>query len=269
MTPPRRRTIDAVEANFWSLWSQFGRAQGCELHEERYALWFETPISVPPYNMVLRFAGGADCDAQIDAIFARYRARGVPFLWMLGPSSRPADLDERLRARGFDEAEPCPAMACDLAALPPPRELPPGVEIVSVDGEHELARYLEFVALRWQVPDGAREPLRAIGAAFRVGEPGSPNRAWLATAEGRVLAKALTHDDGSTVGLYGVATKPEARRLGLARAVSIAALRAARERGRELAVLESSPMAAPLYAALGFKTVGGFRLFAIPNSFYA
>jgi ribosomal protein S18 acetylase RimI-like enzyme len=66
-----------------------------------------------------------------------------------------------------------------------------------------------------------------------------------------------------------VATKPEARGLGLARLVCLTALQAARERGHRVGVLHATPMAVSLYRALGFGEVAPFRLFAPPNSFHA
>ena len=61
-------------------------------------------------NHVLRLdVTGSDAaiEARIDDIDAELRAReSVPATWWIGPSTSPADLPRRLRARGFAEAEP-------------------------------------------------------------------------------------------------------------------------------------------------------------------
>jgi ribosomal protein S18 acetylase RimI-like enzyme len=68
--------------------------------------------------------------------------------------------------------------------------------------------------------------------------------------------------------MSGVATKPEARGLGFGRLICLTALSAARARGRNLAVLHSTPMAVSLYRAMGFRDAAPFCLYAIPDSFH-
>jgi len=171
------------------MWSQFGRAAGGTLHDEPETLWFETPIAVPPYNMVVRFQGSQDSDPVIDGIFARFRERGVPFLWLVHPTTRPADLRQRLETRGFEEVEPITGMAMELAALPPLPAVPSGIEIHAVTPDHEMGAFEAFVAARWHVPAAARMHLQSIVDVARIGLPGSPNRSWLVVKDGVALAK--------------------------------------------------------------------------------
>jgi ribosomal protein S18 acetylase RimI-like enzyme len=259
----------ALEENLWSMWSQFGRGRGGVLHDEPPALWFETPIPVPPYNMVVRFQGEERSDDAIARIFDHFRERGVPFLWLVHPSARPADLPSRLRARGFEEVEPITGMTMELSALPALPAAAPGVEVHLVTPEHEMCAFEEFVAARWSVPESARAHLQSIVDVARIGLPGSPNRAWVVVRDGVALAKAFTHDAAGAVGLYGMATKPEARGLGLARLVCLTALHDARARGHEVTILHSTPMAVSLYTGIGFREVAPFHLYAAPHSFYA
>lgn len=259
----------ALEANLWSMWSQLGRASGCALHDRDGALWIQTPMPVLPYNMVLRSRGAEDDERAIDAIFAQYEAQGVPFLWFVHPSARPADLPARLQKRGFDEDESLTGMVADLDDLPPLPEPPPGIELVEVTPERAFSPFIEFVANRWQVPDSARSKLRGIGESLGFGAPGSPNRAWLVVKDGVPLAKTVTHDSQDAVGLYGMVTQPEMRGRGLGRLVCLKVLTEARNRGHRLAVLHSTRMAVPLYESVGFHAEAPFRVFTKPGSFHA
>lgn len=259
-------SIAALESNFWSTWRPFGQGPGCSLHERGGAVWFETPLTVPPYNMVIRFSGGTDAD--VDAIFERFRARKVPLLWMVHPTA-PPDLPRRLAARGLAEVEEITGMAANLTDVPAPPPVPSGVAIHAVTPDHDFEPFLEYVAARWEVPPAERADLAAIVGSFRVGGEDSPTRAWLVVKDGKVLAKAGTHYTQAVVGLYGVATKPEARGLGLASLICLTALAAARGRGKKTAVLHSTPMAVSLYRAMGFREAALFRLYAAPNSFHA
>lgn len=254
--------LASVEANLWSMWSQFGRGPGCTLHDTPDALWFETPIPVPPYNTVVRFHGGHDADRTIDAIFGRFAARGVPFLWVVHPSATPADLTGRLRARGFEDVESLAGMAADLRQIPGLPSVPAGVEIHSVTPQHDVAPFTELVAERWEVPSAAHASLLGIGHSFDFGVAGSPNRAWVAVQGGTALAKAVTHDSGGVVGLYGMATTPRARGMGLGRLLALTALADARSRGMALAVLHSTPMAVSLYRSIGFRDVAPLHVYA-------
>ena len=65
-----------------------------------------------------------------------------------------------------------------------------------------------------------------------------------------------------SAGIYAVATRPEARRLGFARLLTLTALPKARALGHQLAVLHSTPMAEGLYHSLGFATITEFELLA-------
>ena len=254
--------LRALEENLWELWSNFGRGPGCTLHDEGDALWFDTPIPTLPYNTVLRFAVASDVDRRIDSLVEHYRRRGVPFLWMVHPSSVPTDLGERLRKRGLEEVEVVSGMAANLADLPEPSLAPKGFEIREVDDETATSHLFEFVAWRWHVPAEARPHLNAFNRVFQIGTPSAKVRCWLAWREGNPVAKAVLHIAAGAAGLYGVATKPEARRLGLARTLTLEAFRAARQSGQQLGVLHSTPMAQSLYARLGFRPVAPYRIFA-------
>jgi len=63
-------------------------------------------------------------------------------------------------------------------------------------------------------------------------------------------------------------TRPEARRLGLARHLTTRALAAAHAAGASTAVLHSSPMAVDLYRSVGFQPVADFQRFARPNTLH-
>jgi len=259
---PRDIVLRALEQNLWELWSHFGRGPGCALYDEAGALWFDTPIPTLPYNTVLRFVVAKDVDHRIDSLVEHYNRRGVPFLWIVHPSSLPTDLGDRLRKRGLQEVEVVSGMATNLADLPQPSPAPPGFEIHEVSDETATSHLFELIAWRWNVPPEARPHLNALNEEFEIGTSSAKVRCWLAWSEGVPVSKAVLHCAASAAGLYGVATKPEARGLGLARTLTLEAFRAARQAGYHLAVLHSTPMAQSLYAKLGFRPVAPFKVFA-------
>lgn len=272
LTPAPGRAVADLERNLWSMWRQFGRGEGCHLVDEPGILRFETPLARVPYNTVLRFHGdegvdGVDVDERIDAVLAAYQARDVPVMWIVHPSARPLDLGARLAALGLVEAEVVTGMVAPLSGLCAPDPAPADVVVEELRPGAEDA-YLDLVTWRYGVPAGGVAMLRSIMARGRFGEPGSPNRSWIARRGGTVVSKVTLHLDGETAGIYGVATRPEARGLGLARRLTLDALHAARAAGATAAVLHSTPMAVPLYAAIGFDRVADFSLYASPGTLH-
>lgn len=263
---PASDAIRALEENLWSLWSRFGQGDGCVLHDEADATWFDTPISTLPYNGVIRFSARENIDHRIDAIFEHYRTRNVPFLWMVHPTATPG-LAERLHERGLEEAEACPGMTRALADLPPPQELPAGITLREVgDRDTDASGLFELVRWRWAIPAEAVARWPEVTRAFAVGAPGSSVRSWLACRDGKPVAKILLNLAAGAAGVYGVATRPEARGLGIARALTLHAFAAALREGCSLGVLHSTPMARAMYEKIGFRAHADFRIFAPPSA---
>jgi GNAT superfamily N-acetyltransferase len=255
-----------LEVNLWQTWSVFGRGPGSTLHDDDDALWFDTPVPIIPYNGVLRFHGQSSVDDRIAGFVDHFHRRNAHFMWILHPSSSPADLSQRLLAHGLKDVEPIPGMGRRLDDLPLIPPLPSGIQVRKVASESDASAFYQFAAWRWNVPEELQEPYKALVRAFRFGEPGSNAHMWQAWREGQPVAKAGLHFASESAGIYAVVTRPEARGLGLASTLTLTALHHARASGYSLAVLHSTPMAEGLYRSLGFENIAQFRLFGSDNA---
>jgi GNAT superfamily N-acetyltransferase len=251
--------VAALEANLNAFWSRFGRGVGGRLHADDRALWYESPIAAVPYNGVLRCA--PDDERLIDRICARFRERKVPFVWFMPPSLASDRMDAALRARGLVEGDAATGMWADLAALPAAPPPPAGVEIRAVETVADVRAMLELVRWRWNVAPGDAVRLERIAEAFDFTAPGGA-RCWIAWQDGVPVAKATLNVAGGAAGLYGVATRPEARGRGLARTLTLHVFEAARAQGLRLGVLHATAMARGLYTRLGFRAAAPFRIYA-------
>jgi len=254
--------IEALETNLWSLWANFGRGLNSRLVDTPKLMWFETPIRALPYNAVMRTKVARGAEAEVDTLFAHFEAAGKPFLWLVHPSAQPDNLADLLAARGFEEVEVCPGMVARINGLPEPGPAPESIEIREVLSSADQDAMVDFVIWRWDAPQEAAAYLASVREQHHLGEAASPTRVWMAWKGNLAVAKAITHEANGVIGLYGVATRPEARGAGLGRQICLHALRETDAGRGKLGVLHSSPMAVNLYRRMGFHEVAPFRLFA-------
>ena len=78
---------------------------------------------------------------------------------------------------------------------------------------------------------------------------------FVACSQGEAVATSSLFLGGRAAGIYDVATVPDKRRLGIARAITQAAMQQARALGARTAILHSSPLGAGVYRSLGFRDV--------------
>ena len=83
--------------------------------------------------------------------------------------------------------------------------------------------------------------------------------AWVAVRGGAAVAGLWTCLHDRDCGIYAVGTAPAWRRRGIARALVEHALADVHRQGARTASLQSTPMAVPLYASMGFEPVGRYE----------
>ena len=82
----------------------------------------------------------------------------------------------------------------------------------------------------------------------------------------RIVGSAVLLDHCGVAGIYAVTTVDGYRRRGIGAALTAAALRAGRERGRRVGTLQASSMGRPVYRRMGFQVVAGYRVFTLPTA---
>lgn len=92
------------------------------------------------------------------------------------------------------------------------------------------------------------------------GYRGDDTHGWLALLDGRPAATVSVLEHAGDAFVVFVATDPEARGCGLCRGLMSHALRTAAEHGCTTTTLEGSPMGEPVYARMGYRSLGRFGL---------
>jgi GNAT superfamily N-acetyltransferase len=248
----REALVEAIQENEAAFWLSRVRLAGWEVHEEPGLTWYRSGLRSPMFNGVIQTTLAEDeADERIEAILARFRADGLPMVWWSGPSRRPRDLGARLLARRLTTSGNEPGMAADLHTLKEDVALPAGLTIERVAGDAALREWMLTLQAS-DVPPGRREPdLRLQRPASYAAD--DDYRLYLARLDGAPVGTASAQIGAGVVGLYCVSVIQAARRQGVGAAVTLAALREAREQGYRFGVLGASEMGEGVYLRLGFE----------------
>jgi len=197
-------------------------------------------------NSVVPAAEPADLDEAIERVEALYRDRGLPARFRICAAARPDRLEEHLEERGYAAVATTLVLARELADLPAPPDMT-GVSFdLSCDPDDRwLAGWLDVKAAG-----------RAVDAGLaRAVVSGSPASYVTARDTAGVVGVIRAAAAESWVGLSCLMVAPRARRRGLGRALTVAALEAAAAAGAQRAFLQvevgNSP-ARSLYERMGF-----------------
>jgi GNAT superfamily N-acetyltransferase len=183
-----------------------------------------------------RDLGGLALEDRIGRLEAWYRERGLPPKVQLSPASEPEGLDEELASRGWERSRDVLIETAKTTAVEPDRP----VELLDRPDEAWLDVWLGSRVFPADQVDRVLPMLEAGDTVFaRVGD--------FAVGRG-------TYHDG-WVAVTCMATRPEARRQGAARAVLSALIRWAHVRGARLSlnVDASNEPARRLYESAGFE----------------
>jgi GNAT superfamily N-acetyltransferase len=246
-----------MEANWEALEASLAARFGGVVEERTGLFRFRSGLHSGFLNGVLRTDVPAD---RIGSLVAETRAwfpAGLPWRWIVGPTSGPSDLVERLTAEGLERRWPgMPAMAMDLTGVDDRRWIPEGGRVSEVESPSELDAWLSVRRTNLALDDSTIAAWRRAHGESPMG-PGSELRHFVGRLKGTPVAGATMFLGAGSAGIYHVDVLAEARGKGFGKAVTMAALEAARALGYRWTVLSASTLGTPVYLRLGFRTVGG------------
>lgn len=252
----------AIEANLLGMVSLFGRVPGTELRDDPDLGFYVTEgVPFPLFNQVYRTRLPREgLDARIGKVREHYAARGLPFLWTVGPFTAPPDLGPRLESHGLTRVEELPGMAADLRALDADAPSPAGLTVERVGDAGAAKEYVEVMRAGFGMPEFTTGAMLSLLDVLGFAEE-SPFVHYAGRMSGQVVATASLSLAAGVAGIFNVVTLPEARRRGFGAALTLAALRDARRRGYRICILQSSAMALGIYRRLGFKRYSTYALY--------
>src|SRR6185437_7508372 len=113
--PTRDAIIAAMEANWCANRRAWGAVPGICVRDDATFFWFATGVANTWLNCVMRAQlTEANAEAGIATACAYFARRDTPHSWIIGPTTTPADLSQRLTEQGYTPAHPARWMALTL-----------------------------------------------------------------------------------------------------------------------------------------------------------
>ncbi len=235
-------------------------------HEEREGLtFFSWGLPGPGFNKVVALGPAPPLDRIVElagAFFGEAASFGV-----LVEADAGHPVEGELLARGWPVVEDEPALVLPSLPLPPP--VPPELEVRRVRDAASRRDFLHAAAAGFGaataegMPALTEEEMDGFGPS--VESACDPDVAVLVGyVAGAPVACAIGYRVEDVACITGVATVPEQRRRGYAKALTWAALAAAKEMGCKCAALNALGASVPLYQGMGFVHVGNHRTYAAP-----
>jgi GNAT superfamily N-acetyltransferase len=245
--------ILATEGNLFDFYRRAAALAGLPARFEPELSWVNGAPSRWP-NTIFG-ADFPDSDATEKIRFAREAVGDgtAPPFWSVGPSTRPADLDRRLPAEGFEKAWDTAGMGMNLSELISGSDSPREWTIERVENDRTLGDWSRVVSLGLFgcVESEVIYYDNLMTKVFR----DERVELFLGRWNGAPVASSNLFLSGGIAGIYQVAVLPEFRRRGCGRRITLAPLLAAREEGARAAVLQATALGEPVYRRLGFRTL--------------
>ncbi len=239
--------VDAIESNLFGYLEAFGRIAQGQLHQTSELSWTHT--GSPLLNRAFAAKLDQDAFAQIDRIVDNYRTLQSPVTWMTGPSTTPTNLSDQLLQKEFNHVSDWPGMSLSLDDLGM-YEIPQGFLYQPVT-ESNFDAWTQITRPCFGIPETFQDVFDAIFNELLLGKM-APFRGFLASVNGQFVCTSLAYLKDGVVGVYWVATPPEAQRKSYATALTHQMLDGLKDQA-EFAVLHATPAGRKVYARMGFK----------------
>ena len=213
-------------------------------------------MPVPQANLVgLARLGSLGADAAISAVQRVFS--DVPYTWVVGPESTPADLGDRLLAAGLSAGPELEGLVfADWDHVP---QAPAGLNVRPAAAS-DVAAHAEALAAAYGMGMTAAALAASMASLLAGPLPTEGYLVWPAEAEAPVGFGTLSWLAPNVALLNGSATVPPFRGRGAYRALAAARLDSARQRGAAVVLVAAvADTAAPICRRLGFSPVCRIR----------
>jgi GNAT superfamily N-acetyltransferase len=236
-----------VQANLIAYMRLFAGLPGMVM-EDADTFWFVSHKPAPGDIVLHAHWSAADCEAQIDALFEAIGQHLDEINLMVFPHDQPADLGQRLTARGLPSGPGGYWLWADLKALGPAPHVAEAFWIEHVRDDRMMAAWVEVSEA------GFGEDLALFYDAYARHGYGRDafSLHYIGYLDDTPVTSGTLLDAGGCAAIYDLSTPPMYRRQGFASALTHALMQIIRDRGYTDTWIWSSHMAQSAYQRLGY-----------------
>jgi len=253
----KEELVELNKENYNQLFEWYTNTPTGKTYRDEKIRRFETSVPDPIWNGVLSSNHNEnEIEEAIEEQLAYFNSKNKHgMMWYTYQTEKPPYNNQILESKGFKLlGSGTPLMSCDLTYLPEPKQVP-GLEIKPVRTEEELELFFDVIGSRWDLGERVFDMKGDVECRYGFSED-NPRQMYLGYLDGLPVSSNFLIYDEDVVGLYKIATLPDYGRRGIGTALTLMPLFDARDRGYNIAILQSSGMGINLYKRLGFKEDG-------------
>lgn len=221
--------------NQGSIWSMNTGIESADLN----MAWSEKPLA-------------QDDPTPLRRIKNNFEKDGLPFWWWVFPSAKSATTIDILKAECFSFVLSLPCMLADLSLIPEGESCGAATAISRVRNQEDLNIWKDVSFAGFDFPKATSGQYNRFVKTFDL-RADSPQRFFLAYANGQPVATSLLFLTEKAAGIYFVTTRAEHRQKGIGLKLTQAMMQYAKISGARFATLQSSPDGLRVYQKAGFK----------------
>ncbi|HVU12604.1 MAG TPA: N-acetyltransferase [Phototrophicaceae bacterium] len=235
-----------IQGNLIAYMRLFAGLPGMVL-EDSATFWFISHHPAPG-DVILRADLPDRIDERLDALFAEIGQHIDQIGWLTFPGDQPADLNERLAARGMPTNQAGHWLWADLKRLGAAPAVPPGFRIEQVRSDAQMMAWTRASEAGF----GGEYPHFYAAYASHGYQDGAFSLHYIGCMKDVTVTSGTLLDAGGGATIYDISTPPAFRGQGFGGALTHYLMREIRQRGYAETWIWSSDMAQSLYRKLGY-----------------
>lgn len=243
----------AIQNNYTDMFKLFQSTNLVELHQSNGLIRASSHIDSPIFNSVLQAHLTESASLKcIDDVITWSETESIAVLWATGPNTKPNNLSGQLKKNGFQLVESPAGMAIDLTNVSQEHGLTDDLIIKRVSNESLLEQWVNVVVQVFQLSEVTAKAFYDLYSQLGFSAE-SPFVNYIGINRDKVVSTASVFYDGTSAGIYNVATIETARHHDFGTKITHNCLVEAIKRGYLSGVLQGASDAVSIYKSLGFK----------------
>lgn len=253
----------ALDNNNISFWSSFGRYREGIINPDPDFFWIIAGIPLYSYNGVMRSRLSPEkFHENYNLLLKRFGDGKLPLIWWVSPDTQPPGTSLYLSREGWKDEGFFPAMAAELGNNDEGISIPHRFSIKQATSPEDRKLWIELMSRAMGFSE------KVITKAVRVDTlleetVVKKQKRFIGFLGAKPVGTSLMLPDSGVAGIFGVATLPEARGLGIGKAMTRWAMLEGKKSGFQAATLVATPMGEPVYQKLGFQKIFSFHCFSL------